>query len=78
MFVFRLLLIFLILPLLLVTASYALSVGGRFWLLFVVWPLGLMAFAVIQFLRDRRDAASRGELRAAGDAPPRVGRGGHR
>jgi hypothetical protein len=56
LFVARLLLIFLVLPLVLVLSSHALSTGGRLWLLFVLWPMGLVLFAVIQFLRDRQRA----------------------
>jgi len=54
MFLARLLLIFLLLPLLLVIASSSLSLEGRFLLLFVLWPAGLILFAVLQYLRDRR------------------------
>ena len=53
MFIARLLLIFIVLPVLLVTASALLSVGGRFLLLFVLWPAGLVLFALLQYFRDR-------------------------
>jgi hypothetical protein len=75
MFIARVLLIFIFLPLLLVTASALLSVGGRFLLLFVLWPVGLMLFALWQYLRDRR-APLPGEEPETGERPePAADRG---
>jgi hypothetical protein len=65
-----LLIVFLLLPIALVCASVHTPPPVRFGILFVGFPVGLLAFALWRHLRSERGAA------AHGDDPPRAAGGG--
>ncbi len=59
MFVANLLIIFLIIPIILITGSLLLSITGRLWFLFLLFPLALLVFALIRHWRTSASDISR-------------------